>query len=256
MITGHSGLSAVQVGSCGACSSSTMIVMMIAITPSLNASRRFGFMAVRDSRWRAAELGSWEACRTVPGNRRRAKRAAALIIRAWSRRGHAALAGSLRSWHRDREAELHLTVLPVLLRHVEHVTQHREQLLLRRRYERVGDLRLLPEDAPVRLLCRVGAVHLRLPRRAVAAGEILTERAIHSANAFREHRVGVPERGLLRAAEEQRVGLLEQRLVHARGVRHIERSDRVGRAAPPSLGRLHRLDGATKLLEPVIGGEL
>src|SRR5215208_2999346 len=220
MITGHSGRSAVQVGSCGACSSRTMIVMMIAITPSLNASRRFGFMAVRDTRWRTAVLGSWEACRTVPATRRRAKRAAASITRARSRRGHAgAVAGALlRTRHRDREAELHLTVLPVLLRHAEHVAEHREQLLLGRRDDRVGDLRLLPEDAPVRLPRRIGAVHLRLPGRAVAAGEILTERAIHPAHALGEHRVGVSERGLLRAAEKQRVGLLEQRLVHARRV--------------------------------------
>lgn len=41
MKTGHKGSSALKSGLCGTLSSSTMIVMMMAMTPSLKASSRF-----------------------------------------------------------------------------------------------------------------------------------------------------------------------------------------------------------------------
>src|SRR5947208_3353567 len=82
-----------------------------------------------------------------------------------------------RGWpsHRHRVPELPLTVLALLLRRIDHVTEHREQRLLRRRHDRVGDLGLLPEDPPVRLLRRRRAVHLGLAGGTISACEILAQ---------------------------------------------------------------------------------
>ena len=89
----------------------------------------------------------------------------------------------------------------------DHPPQHREQLLLRRRDDRVRDLGLLPEDPPVRLLRPRRAVHLGLARRAVPARRDIRRARIDAAHPLREDRVRPLQRGHLRTAEEQRVRL-------------------------------------------------
>src|SRR5436305_13138311 len=77
-----------------------------------------------------------------------------------------------RPSHRHRVTELPLAVLALLLRRLDHVPEHREEGLLRRRDDRVRDLGLLPEDPPVRLLRPGCAVHLGLAPRAVSTPAI------------------------------------------------------------------------------------
>src|SRR4029079_19797198 len=57
-----------------------------------------------------------------------------------------------------------LTSLSLRLPYCEHRLEEGNQLALRRSDDRVCDLRLLPEDLPVRLLRRLHAVQLRLSR--------------------------------------------------------------------------------------------
>src|ERR1700694_5629030 len=94
-----------------------------------------------------------------------------------------------------------------LLRNADHAAEHRHQPALRWCDERVGDLRLLPEDLPVRLLGRLCAVQLRLAHATARPREELAEWYVHRAHASRIHRVGTTESRDLRRTEEERVAL-------------------------------------------------
>src|SRR5260221_12590030 len=74
-------------------------------------------------------------------------------------------AASALSWligKRHGAAEHPLTVLPLLFGNGQGTLQHGKELLLRGRHERVRDLRLLPEDLPIRFGRRLHGVKLPL----------------------------------------------------------------------------------------------
>src|SRR5689334_24449697 len=86
----------------------------------------------------------------------------------------------------DRASELPLAVLPVRLRNPHDLLEQREELLLRGSDDRVGDLRLLPEDLPVRLLSGLHAVQFGLPRTTLPTREELPERHVECPHLRRE----------------------------------------------------------------------
>jgi len=97
-----------------------------------------------------------------------------------------------------RPTELILTLLPLLLGDGEHRLEQGDQLALRRRHDRVRDLRLLPEDLPVPFLSRLHAVELRLPRAAMTRRKELSQRNVDRANPRRVHRIGAPKPAFFR----------------------------------------------------------
>src|SRR5687767_41835 len=118
--------------------------------------------------------------------------------------------GALPSWRawrcineRHRVAELPSAVLPILHRYREHALEHRDELALGDRDDRVGDLRLTPEHLPVALLHGLHAVELGLPRAALSLRQELTERHVERAHLGGEDRIGAAKRRDLRSAQEE-----------------------------------------------------
>src|SRR6266550_2700853 len=81
---------------------------------------------------------------------------------------------SIHFWllrERHRIPKVKLGALAVPARYGEHRLENRHQLPLRRRHNRAGDLRLLPENLPVRLLGRLYTIQFRLSCVTLAARE-------------------------------------------------------------------------------------